>query len=147
MLHNKQGRSPKLPQLDLTLMKGTCLGHWKESAWVTGRNLPGSLEGILKDTCFFLLREFVLNLEPYVQLEEDFVRNFIKKPRESYEQCFQQSVEEGLRAVQPEGNILVILQEVCVSVCLYVCPIVMQHRAVFDINIHSSQAVLNQYEI
>ena len=54
-------------------------------------------------------------LEPYVQLEEEFVRNFVKRLRESYEHCFQQSEEERLRAMHPEGNLLIILQEV--SLC------------------------------
>ena len=54
----------------------------------------------------------MLVLEPYVQLEEDFVYNFMSRPRCSYEACFQQTGEDRLRPLQPEGNLLVVLQEV-----------------------------------
>lgn len=51
-------------------------------------------------------------LEPYVQLEEEFVRNFMQKPRSCYEACFHEGGEDKLKAVHPEGNLLAILQEV-----------------------------------
>ena len=57
-------------------------------------------------------REFVSVLEPYVQLEEEFVRNFMQKPRSCYEACFHEGGEDKLKAVHPEGNLLAILQEV-----------------------------------
>jgi len=63
-------------------------------------------------TCPPPCREFVLVLEPYVQLEEDFVNNFMRKPRDCYEACFQKGGEDSLKAVHPEGNLLAILQEV-----------------------------------
>ena len=61
---------------------------------------------------FHSYREFVSVLEPYVQLEAEFVRNFMQKPRSCYEACFQEEGEDKLKAVHPEGNLLAILQEV-----------------------------------
>ena len=57
-------------------------------------------------------REFVSVLEPYVQLEEEFVKNFMQKPRSCYEACFHEGGEDKLKVVHPEGNLLAILQEV-----------------------------------
>lgn len=51
-------------------------------------------------------------LEPYVQLEKEFVGNFMQKPRSCYEACFHEEGEDKLKAVHPEGNLLAILQEV-----------------------------------
>lgn len=47
-----------------------------------------------------------------MQLEAEFVRNFMQKPRSCYEACFQEEGEDKLKAVHPEGNLLAILQEV-----------------------------------
>ena len=62
-------------------------------------------------------------MEPYVLLEEHFLRDFLQRPRMSLSRCYQRGGEEGLRAVYPEGNLLVILQEVreCMRVCVCVC--------------------------
>lgn len=51
-------------------------------------------------------------MEPYVLLEENFLRDFLQCPRASYMQCYEQGGEEGLKTIYPEGNLLVILQEV-----------------------------------
>ena len=52
-----------------------------------------------------------------MQLEEDFVDNFMRKPRSCYEACFKEGGEDGLKAVHPEGNLLAILQEVGCQRC------------------------------
>lgn len=57
-------------------------------------------------------REFVVVLEQYIKDEDEFLLNLIQKPRQCYEVCFAQTSEDKLRAVHPDGNLLVILQEV-----------------------------------
>ena len=47
-------------------------------------------------------------LEPYVQPEEDFVTNFMTKPRE----CYQQVKSEAWRAAHSDANMLAIIPEV-----------------------------------
>lgn len=56
----------------------------------------------------YVYREFVIVLEPYVQPEEDFVMNFMTKPRE----CYQQAKSDSWRAAHSDGNMLAIIPEV-----------------------------------
>ena len=57
-------------------------------------------------------REFVVVLEQYIKDEDEFLVNLIQRPRQCYKACFTQTSEDKLRAVHPDGNLLVILQEV-----------------------------------
>ena len=62
-----------------------------------------------------------------MQLEEDFVYNFMSRPRCSYEACFQQTGEDRLRPLHPEGNLLVVLQEVSL-LCIHTKCITIQKK-------------------
>lgn len=65
-------------------------------------------------------REFVIVLEPYVQLEEVFVDCFLTSPRTTcYTALFHSKRDDWFKTVHLEGNLLAILQEVC---CTYVVP-------------------------
>lgn len=56
-------------------------------------------------------------LEPYVQLEEVFVDCFLTSPRTtSYAALFHSKREDWFKQVHPDGNLLAILQEVCVCI-------------------------------
>lgn len=56
-------------------------------------------------------------LEPYVQLEDEFVDCFMTSPRTtSYERLFS-SKKDNWKAIHPEGSLLGILQEVRVQIC------------------------------
>ena len=50
-------------------------------------------------------------LEPYVTKEETFVLDFLTKPRACYQPYFEQEGREKLKAIQHDGNLLVILQD------------------------------------
>ena len=60
-------------------------------------------------------------LEQYISQEEEFVVNFIKKPRLCYEACFSLQNDDRLKAVHPDGNLLVIVQEVSCIACACTC--------------------------
>ena len=52
-------------------------------------------------------------LEPYVQLEEDFVECFLTSPRStSYSALFHSKRDDWFKQVHVEGSLLAILQEV-----------------------------------
>ena len=57
-------------------------------------------------------RECAVVLEQCLTEEEEFVVNFIQKPRLRYQAYFSQPGEDKLRCLHPDGNLLVILQEV-----------------------------------
>ena len=59
-------------------------------------------------------------MEPFVDKEEDFILSFLKKPRECYATCFRQSLEDTLNLLNPDGNLLVVLQKVRVVTCVNV---------------------------
>ena len=64
-------------------------------------------------------REFVIVLEPYVQLEEMFVEYILTSPRTTcYSALFTSKKEDWYKSVHPEGNLLAIMQEVCVHAVL-----------------------------
>lgn len=50
-------------------------------------------------------------LEPYVTKEKTFVLDFLTKPRACYQPYFEQEGREKLKAIQHDGNLLVILQD------------------------------------
>ena len=60
----------------------------------------------------FVNRECAVVLEQCFTEEEDFVMNLVRKPRLCYQAYFSQSGENKLRYLHPDGNLLVILQEV-----------------------------------
>lgn len=63
-------------------------------------------------------REFVIVLEPYVQLEEEFVECFLTSPRSTtYTNFFYSKRDDWFKMVHVEGSLLAILQEV--SPCMY----------------------------
>ena len=51
-------------------------------------------------------------LEQYVEEEDEFLVNLVRRPRLCYKACFDQTSEDKLKAVHPDGNLLVVLQEV-----------------------------------
>ena len=61
-------------------------------------------------------------LEPYIQLEEEFVECFVTNPRTNlYYPFFSSSSKEDhwLKTINPDGNLLAVLQEVRVQTFLY----------------------------
>lgn len=64
-------------------------------------------------TLYLFLQDFVIVLEPYVQLEDDFVECFLTSPRQnSYTALFNSSKDDWFKPLLPEGNLLAILEEV-----------------------------------
>ncbi len=59
-------------------------------------------------SCDFNCREFVIVLEPYVQPEEQFIRQLLSRPRDCY--C-KAGVEEWKRA-NDQRSLLIVLQDV-----------------------------------
>ncbi len=58
-------------------------------------------------------RDFVIVLEPYVQLEKDFLECFLYSPRAaSYNKLFSSKDDNWYKSIHSDGNLLAILQEV-----------------------------------
>ena len=51
-------------------------------------------------------------LEQCFNEQEEFLKNFIQKPKYCYQLLFSQNGLDKLRHIHPDGNLLVILQEV-----------------------------------
>lgn len=51
-------------------------------------------------------------LEQCFNEQEEFLLNFIQKPKQYYQTYFSQTGVDKLRDLHPDGNLLVILQEV-----------------------------------
>ena len=64
------------------------------------------------NTVYILSREFNVVLEQYVEKEDEFLVNMVRRPRLCYKACFDQTSEDKLKTLHPDGNLLVVLQEV-----------------------------------